>query len=61
MGRTVNGAARIDVDEVVVTIPWPSTGGIWAHSGNRCAYLAKYSAPAVGRIQEVLREAKPAE
>jgi len=39
----------------------PSTGGIWVRSGDRYAYFAKYRGPALGKIQQLLSEAKPAE
>jgi hypothetical protein len=57
----VSGAAKLDVAEVVVTFPLPSTGAIWVRSGDRFAYFAKYSGPALVKIQESLGEAKPAE
>jgi hypothetical protein len=57
----VYGAAKIEVTEIVVTFPLLSTGGIWVRSGDRYAYFAKYRGPADGKIQELLREAKPVE
>jgi len=57
----VGGAAKLDVTEVVATFPLPSTGGIWVRSGDRYAYFAKYRGPALGKIQQLLSEAKPAE
>ncbi len=56
----VSEAAKLDVAEVVVTFPLPSTGAIWVPSGDRYAYFAKYSGPALVKIQESLGEAKPA-
>ncbi len=56
----VNGAAKLEVAEVIATFPLASTGGLWVRSGDRYAYFAKYNGPALGVIQSLLREAKPA-
>jgi hypothetical protein len=56
----VNGAAKLEVAEVIATFPLASTGGLWVRSGDRYAYFAKYSGPALGEIQSLLRAAKSA-
>lgn len=57
----VQGSAKLDVTEVVATFPLPSTGGIWVRSADRFAYFAKYHGPALGKIQQLLSEAKSAD
>jgi hypothetical protein len=57
----VDGGVKLEVAEVIATFPLASTGGLWVRSGDRYAYFAKYSGPALGEIQTLLREAKPAE
>jgi hypothetical protein len=56
----VSGAAGLPVGEVIATFPLTSTGGLWVRSGDRYAYFAKYSGPALDKIQTLLREARPA-
>jgi hypothetical protein len=57
----VGGAAKRNVTEVVAAFPLRSTGGIWLRSGDRDAYFAKSCGPALGKIQQLLSEAKPPE
>jgi hypothetical protein len=52
---------KVDVDEVIATFPLASTGGLWVRSGDRITYFAKYSGPSLDLIQNLLREARPAE